>query len=103
MSLPINNIIIKRAIGDCSTIEQQKLLTKFLEHFQEGDKDLSGTLDFIEFKNLIGKYQNVFPQIEDYGKKLQDLFIEADTNKVRKNSGKILENSKYFYRFFGNF
>ena len=40
------------AMGDCSTIEQKKLLSNVKEIFTEADKDGDGKLDLEEFKGI---------------------------------------------------
>lgn len=39
-------------MGDCSTIEQKKLLSNVKEIFTEADKDGDGKLDLEEFKGI---------------------------------------------------
>ena len=39
-------------MGDCSTIEQRKLLSNVKEIFTEADKDGDGKLDLEEFKGI---------------------------------------------------
>jgi hypothetical protein len=43
-----------------------------------------GFLSLEEFRNLIEKKQRHYPQLEQYGKKISEMFVEADINKDEK-------------------
>lgn len=68
-------------MGDCTTIERPRLISKFKQLFQEEDKDNRGFLTKDQFHHLIKKYSPQYPQLEYYGKKLNELFDEFDVNK----------------------
>ncbi len=74
---------IARAIGDCATIEQPRLLSKFEELFKEVDTENIGYLRRFEFTKLVELYRHKYPQLELYGKKIQELFDEAGIRVVR--------------------
>jgi len=69
------------ALGDCATIEQEKLINHFLELFQEADKDKDGFLKYEEFLTLLKNAAPKYPQLNSYGKKAHELFQEGDLNK----------------------
>jgi NADH dehydrogenase FAD-containing subunit len=68
------------AIGDCSTIEQHKLLQEFLKLFEIADKNKDNVLSYEEFKNLIYSIQPNYPQLSIYSQKIKELFEECDIN-----------------------
>ncbi|TKY48828.1 External alternative NAD(P)H-ubiquinone oxidoreductase B1 [Spatholobus suberectus] len=61
------------AIGDCSSINQRKIMDDCLAIFEAADKDKSGTLTTEEFKDVIDDIILRYPQVEIY-KKSQHLF-----------------------------
>jgi len=54
------------AIGDCSTIDQEKLLAKFSELFDEADVNKDGKLSLEEIEAMITKNQKIYPQMRIY-------------------------------------
>lgn len=69
------------AIGDCATVSQAKLLDKFVELFQEADANGDGTLSMDEFKGMVTKNKERFPQLEQYSLGIEEFFREHDVNK----------------------
>ncbi|XP_020209534.2 external alternative NAD(P)H-ubiquinone oxidoreductase B1, mitochondrial-like, partial [Cajanus cajan] len=61
------------AIGDCSSINQRKIMDDCLAIFEAADKDKSGTLSIQEFRDVIDDIILRYPQLEVY-KKSQHLF-----------------------------
>jgi len=51
------------AIGDCATIQQEKLVDKIQLLFEEADSEQRGALDLQQFKNLVEKKVAEFPQV----------------------------------------
>lgn len=94
-----------RALGDCATIEQTRLLSRFTELFKEvrlcpstttrgchtygsdaltaaqADTNGDGRLSMEEFAAMFEKNRKIYPQLDFYGKKMKELFEEADVNK----------------------
>jgi len=67
--------------GDCSTIEQPRLLHRLVELFKEGDVNNDGFLNIQELEQLINKSIVKYPHLEQFSKKVTELFKEADVNK----------------------
>eukprot|EP01087_Luapelamoeba_hula_P023102 TRINITY_DN8446_c0_g1_i1.p1 TRINITY_DN8446_c0_g1~~TRINITY_DN8446_c0_g1_i1.p1 ORF type:complete len:661 (-),score=96.82 TRINITY_DN8446_c0_g1_i1:141-2093(-) len=72
------------AIGDCSTIEQHKLLAKFADLFDETDVNRDGELTFGEFSAMVHKNKTRYPQLAVYASRLEELFRRGDTNQDNK-------------------
>jgi NADH dehydrogenase len=51
------------AIGDCATIEQQKLVDRIQLLFEEADTQHRGALDLKQFESLIARKATEFPQV----------------------------------------
>lgn len=69
------------AIGDCSTVESNKLISRMMELFKEADKDGNGKMSMDEFQNFVQNNNKVYPQLKFYQKKVADAFEEYDVNK----------------------
>jgi len=69
------------ALGDCATIEQPRLLSKFDQLFKDADVENIGYLRLYEFTKLVEQNKKKYPQLELYGKKIEEVFHEADLNK----------------------
>ena len=52
------------AIGDCSTIEQEMMVKKSEELFQEADVNGDGTLTLDEFHKMLDKAKHLYPQVQ---------------------------------------
>lgn len=72
------------AIGDCSRIEQQKLLDKMVDLFREADEDKDGVLSMADFESLIKKRSKEYPQLLFHGNKVTELYEKYDQNKDGK-------------------
>lgn len=72
------------AIGDCSRIEQQKLLDKMVDLFREADKDNDGALSLFDLENLIKRKSEEYPQLLLHGEKVAELYSMYDKNKDGK-------------------
>lgn len=51
------------AIGDCATIEQVKLVDRLQNIFEEADTQRRGALDLQQFRALVERKINEFPQV----------------------------------------
>jgi len=80
------------AIGDCSTIENPKLISHVLSLFEEADTDRSGAIEFPEFKRLVESVRIKFPLAAIHMTKMEDLFKKYD---VDKSGGLDLEEIKH--------
>ncbi|XAR68046.1 NADH:ubiquinone reductase (non-electrogenic) [Bertholletia excelsa] len=74
------------ALGDCSTIDQRKIMEDILTIFKAADKDNSNTLTMDEFKDVVGDIIERYPQVELYLKskhlpQVTDLLKDADGNE----------------------
>jgi len=69
------------SLGDCSTVDQQKLLCHFVELFKEADENGDGVLQYAEFERFLQRTTSTFPHLASYGKKAKEMFGEADTNQ----------------------
>jgi NADH dehydrogenase FAD-containing subunit len=74
----VNNVY---AIGDCSTVDQEKLINKFSELFKSADRNGDGVLSMKEFEDLVHECSKTYPQMRIYGRRVKELFDEADVNK----------------------
>ena len=52
------------ALGDCSTIEQDLMISKATELFKQADINNDGTLTQQEFEKIIEKAKEQFPQVQ---------------------------------------
>jgi len=85
------------ALGDCATIQQPKLVDQIQSLFEEVDIEHRGALDLQQFKTLVEKKINEFPQVfkidfsnsisifffklEMFSKSIEKAFAEADKEK----------------------
>ena len=74
------------AIGDCGTIEQEKMLAKVTDLFVEADTDKDGSLSLTEVKEFSQRIADVYPQMRIHAKNIPTLFAKHDTNS---DEGKI--------------
>jgi NADH:ubiquinone reductase (non-electrogenic) len=74
------------ALGDCATIAHDKLLSKFVEFVDKYDKDKDGFLTKSDFEEMVKSELKRYPQLDEYAKKIEILFEEADVNKDDKIS-----------------
>lgn len=72
------------ALGDCASMQQKKLLQKISVFFEQADLNGDGYLSLDEFHKLIETKQRHYPQLEQYGKKINEMFAEADLDKDQK-------------------
>jgi NADH:ubiquinone reductase (non-electrogenic) len=68
------------AIGDCATIEQEKLQAHILELFHRADTNNDGVISDKEFEALFNKIVDTYPQLLFYSNKVKKMFQEADVN-----------------------
>ncbi len=52
------------ALGDCSTIEQDLMISNAKELFKQADVNSDGTLTQQEFERIIEKAKEQFPQVQ---------------------------------------
>ena len=52
------------ALGDCSTIEQDLMISNATELFKQADVNSDGTLTQEEFEEIIEKAKEQFPQVQ---------------------------------------
>jgi len=69
------------AIGDCATISQMTLFSKWEKMFDKADLDDSGYIDLNEFKVLLAKKANKYPALLQVGLEADRYFELADINK----------------------
>jgi NADH dehydrogenase FAD-containing subunit len=74
------------AIGESSTIDQEKLFHRWILLFNNSDEDNDGFLNKIEFSNFIKNNSRHFPQLIEFGKQTEKLFEQTDLNKDGKIS-----------------
>jgi NADH:ubiquinone reductase (H+-translocating) len=72
------------AIGDCSTVENPKLVQQLLKFFADADIDKNGYLDTEEFERLAKNISKKYPLTAAHLKKAEKLFTEYD----KDNNGK---------------
>ncbi|ELR12509.1 pyridine nucleotidedisulfide oxidoreductase domain containing protein, partial [Acanthamoeba castellanii str. Neff] len=72
------------AIGDCGTVEQRRLLSKFVDLFDQADENKDGVVSFDELSALVVKNKDEYPQLLIYAAKMQELFetVDLDKNQV---------------------
>ncbi len=65
------------ALGDCATIQQPKLVDQIQSLFEEVDIEHRGALDLQQFKTLVEKKINEFPQVFkiDFSNSISVLFF----------------------------
>jgi pyruvate/2-oxoglutarate dehydrogenase complex dihydrolipoamide dehydrogenase (E3) component len=77
------------AIGDCATIEQTKLVDQIQLLFEEVDTQHRGALDLQQFRTLVEKKINEFPQVEiqSFFRKRSEIYFLVGNllEKNRKN------------------
>lgn len=71
------------AVGDCSTIEQELMLSKMEDIFNLADVNGDGLLDITEFHNMISTHSKKYAQLEVLGDKVTELFEKVDKDKKR--------------------
>src|SRR5205085_5691064 len=69
------------AIGDCSTVENPKLVQQLVQFFVDADTDKNGWLDYKEFDTLAKKIIRKYPITTAHLKKADDLFKKYDKDK----------------------
>eukprot|EP01129_Flabellula_baltica_P013299 TRINITY_DN6146_c0_g1_i1.p1 TRINITY_DN6146_c0_g1~~TRINITY_DN6146_c0_g1_i1.p1 ORF type:complete len:583 (-),score=133.09 TRINITY_DN6146_c0_g1_i1:36-1784(-) len=69
------------AIGDCATIDQGKLFSKWEKYFVKSDEDNSGYIDLNEFKDLLAHKAHKYPALYQIGIEAESYFEKADINK----------------------
>jgi len=69
------------AIGDCATIDQNGLFSKWEKIFRSADVDDSGTIDLAEFKTLLEKKSFKYPALLQVGLEADQYFETADLDK----------------------
>ena len=74
------------AIGDCSTVENPKLVQQLVQFFIDADEDKNGCLSHDEFCALAKKIGERYPITKSHLKKADTLFTRYDQDK----SGKLI-------------
>src|SRR6266498_2289422 len=69
------------AIGDCSTVENPKLVQQLIQFFVDADVDESGYLSYNEFKVLAKKIGRQYPITKSHLKKADTLFARYDQDR----------------------
>ncbi|CAB4409646.1 unnamed protein product [Rhizophagus irregularis] len=69
------------AIGDCSTIENPKLVNQLMQFFVDADEDKNGRLSYNEFQVLAKKISRRYPITKSHLKKADILFASYDKDK----------------------
>ncbi|EFC39404.1 predicted protein [Naegleria gruberi] len=73
----LNNVY---AIGDCSKIDQPKLVQKYESFFEQADINKDGVISFTEMESLIKAKEKEYPNFATINQKLKKLFTQADVN-----------------------
>lgn len=73
------------AIGDCSTIEQNRMLRKAVELFEVADTDGDGSLSVEEFEFFCRVVSNEYPQMKVHINNAAHLFEQFDANSDNGN------------------
>jgi NADH dehydrogenase FAD-containing subunit len=68
------------ALGDCASIEQEKLLVRLEDLFKEADTGSKGGITATEFSAFVRKYSPVYPQLGLYAENVADVFLKHDNN-----------------------
>jgi len=71
------------ALGDASTVQQDKAIMFAEQLFKESDLDDSGDLDMMELRALFSKASERFPQFEEYAFYFEQLFEEFSLDDPR--------------------
>src|SRR3954447_12720308 len=69
------------AIGDCSTVENPKLVQQLMQFFIEADEDKNGHLSYDEFRALAKKICRDYPITKSHLEKADTLFARYDQDK----------------------
>ena len=64
------------ALGDCSTVEQDLMISKAKELFKQADVNSDGTLSLDEFRAIIETAKTQFPQVQ-----VQLSYVENDMER----------------------
>lgn len=78
------------AMGDCASIEQEKLLGRLEELFKGADKDGKGGINPAEFAEFVHKHATAYPQLSLYTVDVQEVFDKHD-----KNADKLLSLDEF--------
>lgn len=70
------------ALGDCATVNHDRLLHKMMEFIELYDKDNDGFLSREEFEKMVVNELPKYPQLEEYAKRIEGLFDEYDINRM---------------------
>nr|CAG8457192.1 11743_t:CDS:10 [Entrophospora candida] len=69
------------AIGDCSTVENPKLVQNLMQFFIDADTDKNNCLSYDEFHELAKKISRRYPITSNHLKKADSLFARYDVDK----------------------
>src|SRR5437879_1158625 len=72
------------AIGDCSTVENPKLVQNLMRFFIDADEDKNNSLSYNEFHALAKKISKGYPITNSHLKKADALFARYDKDKSGK-------------------
>ena len=69
------------AIGDCSTVENPKLVQQLVQFFIDADEDKNGHLSYDEFSTLAKEISRRYPITKSHLKRADYLFERYDKDK----------------------
>jgi hypothetical protein len=69
------------ALGDCATITPDLMIKRITDLFKDADANGDGKLSLAEFKNFVNVQLQNYPQLEEYGKRAEELYLEVDKDK----------------------
>ena len=83
------------AIGDCSVVEQEKLVESVDEWFQKADKNADGTLTMEEFTDIMEEAKRKHPQVSSYFSTAWQKSLKKAFNEVDKDGNKRLNMHEF--------
>lgn len=69
------------AIGDCASVDQDRLFHRWKKLFEALDVNKDGVISKDEFSTIVEDYSAYYPQLLELGKQVNELFEEADIDK----------------------
>lgn len=86
MSLVVKGTTDIYALGDCATIDQGELLSKWMDLFDKLDTNKDGFVDEQEWDAFVQEYGRYYPSLFEVARKGKALFHEGDVNSDGKLS-----------------